>query len=434
MTLSMDFFSLGSCLKGKSHMCLNALIPSLCALCAMSFGPNGLLIDNSTLDDAFTIDSFLYYLFAYDDIYAILGFILCRGRKLIRWSTCLYDNAIWVLWTLKPIEAPLLMWSLEEVKKKLCLMAPKVKVALPFELFDAIMTFVISLSLDETHSQPLRAFFDKFLIFKTRDPWLYLKCVQPWHDAMIICANPNPHVTRMLYLFVLSLVCKITLVSKNMIKLSICLSLSGPQSLRWPTVGRYRVDVASFESLALPELQVKEDTDLFIIDEVGKMELFSSSFFPAVLKVLQSNIPLLATIPITKAGRDIPGGICLRDIFYRRRVYGPYIFYAMVKSNVRVAQTWVGIQYRFGSRGRMLHDLSFKDSGVGIPVSSMDMGVETHNNNNNIPSEIPQVRSEEGRVCGSHHYLREVERLFPKDLQLKCRKSRYKEEGNSEEI
>ncbi|PHT83061.1 hypothetical protein T459_11504 [Capsicum annuum] len=83
--------------------------------------------------------------------------------------------------------------------------------------------------------------------------------------------------------------------------------ISSPQSLRWPTVGRYRVDVASFESLALPELQVKEDTDLFIIDEVGKMELFSSSFFPAVLKVLQSNIPLLATIPITKAGRDIPG-------------------------------------------------------------------------------------------------------------------------------
>lgn len=83
--------------------------------------------------------------------------------------------------------------------------------------------------------------------------------------------------------------------------------ISSPQSLRWPTVGRYRVDVASFESLALAELQVREDTDLFIIDEIGKMELYSSSFFPAVLKVLQSNIPLLATIPITKAGRDIPG-------------------------------------------------------------------------------------------------------------------------------
>lgn len=28
------------------------------------------------------------------------------------------------------------------------------------------------------------------------------------------------------------------------------------ESLRWPTVGRYKVDIASFESLALPELQV----------------------------------------------------------------------------------------------------------------------------------------------------------------------------------
>lgn len=54
--------------------------------------------------------------------------------------------------------------------------------------------------------------------------------------------------------------------------------------------------------------QVKEDTELFIIDEVGKMELYSASFFPAVLKVLESNIPILATIPIPKFGRDIPGG------------------------------------------------------------------------------------------------------------------------------
>ncbi|KAA0052919.1 cancer-related nucleoside-triphosphatase-like protein isoform X1 [Cucumis melo var. makuwa] len=85
-------------------------------------------------------------------------------------------------------------------------------------------------------------------------------------------------------------------------------SVSSSESLRWPTVGRYKVDIASFESLALPELQVEKDTDLFIIDEVGKMELFSSSFFPAVLKVLESNTPLLASIPIPKFGRDIPGG------------------------------------------------------------------------------------------------------------------------------
>ncbi|KGN55609.1 cancer-related nucleoside-triphosphatase homolog [Cucumis sativus] len=90
-------------------------------------------------------------------------------------------------------------------------------------------------------------------------------------------------------------------------------SVSSSESLRWPTVGRYKVDIASFESLALPELQVEKDTDLFIIDEVGKMELFSSSFFPAVLKVLESNTPLLASIPIPKFGRDIPGVARLRN-------------------------------------------------------------------------------------------------------------------------
>ncbi|XP_021761511.1 cancer-related nucleoside-triphosphatase-like isoform X2 [Chenopodium quinoa] len=86
-----------------------------------------------------------------------------------------------------------------------------------------------------------------------------------------------------------------------------------PESARWPTVGRYRVDIASFDNVALPELQIKEDTDLFVIDEVGKMELYSSSFFPAVLNLLNSNIPLLATIPIARHGRDIPGVARLRN-------------------------------------------------------------------------------------------------------------------------
>ncbi|XP_068646658.1 uncharacterized protein [Aristolochia californica] len=88
---------------------------------------------------------------------------------------------------------------------------------------------------------------------------------------------------------------------------------SSPESIRWPAVGKYKVDLASFESLALPELQVKEHTDLFIIDEVGKMELYSSLFFPSVLRVLESNIPVLATIPIPKFGRDIPGVARLRN-------------------------------------------------------------------------------------------------------------------------
>ncbi|CAN6698983.1 unnamed protein product [Malus baccata var. baccata] len=52
--------------------------------------------------------------------------------------------------------------------------------------------------------------------------------------------------------------------------------------------------------------QVREDTDLFIDDEVGKMELFSSSFFSAVLKILESTVLFLASVPFLKFGLDIP--------------------------------------------------------------------------------------------------------------------------------
>ncbi|KAL7602085.1 uncharacterized protein LOC111906244 [Lactuca sativa] len=90
---------------------------------------------------------------------------------------------------------------------------------------------------------------------------------------------------------------------------------SSVESIRWPTVGRYRVDVASFESLALPELQVKEDTDLFVIDEVGKMELFGSLFFPAMLRVLESkkiNLRSLFLPPMNWREREREARICLK--------------------------------------------------------------------------------------------------------------------------
>lgn len=69
------------------------------------------------------------------------------------------------------------------------------------------------------------------------------------------------------------------------------------------------------------DCQVKKDTDLFIIDEVGKMELFSSSFFPAVLRILESNVPVLASIPILKIGRDIPAGTSLTDTSLKHQTF-----------------------------------------------------------------------------------------------------------------
>nr|XP_033819840.1 cancer-related nucleoside-triphosphatase [Geotrypetes seraphini] len=87
-------------------------------------------------------------------------------------------------------------------------------------------------------------------------------------------------------------------------------------------VGQYVVDVVSFEQLAIPVLR---NTDLgsgtrskvCVIDEVGKMELFSQAFIQAVRQTLDgSGIVILGTIPIPKGK---PLGL-VEDIRNRRDV------------------------------------------------------------------------------------------------------------------
>ena len=54
-------------------------------------------------------------------------------------------------------------------------------------------------------------------------------------------------------------------------------------------VGRYGVDIEQFEQLVIPELTKNTQTaDLFIIDEIGKMECFSKAFIKAVRNILDS--------------------------------------------------------------------------------------------------------------------------------------------------
>ncbi|XP_072772133.1 cancer-related nucleoside-triphosphatase isoform X1 [Nerophis lumbriciformis] len=72
------------------------------------------------------------------------------------------------------------------------------------------------------------------------------------------------------------------------------------------TVGQYVVDLASFESLALPlfkkvRLNGGENKTVFVLDEIGKMELFSQPFIRAVRQTLDcSSCTILGTIPIPK--------------------------------------------------------------------------------------------------------------------------------------
>jgi nucleoside-triphosphatase len=66
--------------------------------------------------------------------------------------------------------------------------------------------------------------------------------------------------------------------------------LAGP-----PRVGRYGVDVAAFEKVALPGLDCVSGP-IVIVDEIGKMELASARFRDAVSRLLDGRCPVVATV------------------------------------------------------------------------------------------------------------------------------------------
>ncbi|MFT7806136.1 cancer-related nucleoside-triphosphatase [Arapaima gigas] len=85
-------------------------------------------------------------------------------------------------------------------------------------------------------------------------------------------------------------------------------SLSGSSAGRHePRVGQYVVDLSSFESVSLPIFRNmssgsgSREKTVFVIDEIGKMELFSQAFIWAVRQTLDSpGRCILGTIPIPK--------------------------------------------------------------------------------------------------------------------------------------
>jgi nucleoside-triphosphatase len=72
-------------------------------------------------------------------------------------------------------------------------------------------------------------------------------------------------------------------------------------------VGRYKVDRESFEEFLETLELLNRDVALIVIDEIGKMELFSKRFRSLVSDVLNSDKQVLATISLEGQGfiRDI---------------------------------------------------------------------------------------------------------------------------------
>jgi nucleoside-triphosphatase len=68
-------------------------------------------------------------------------------------------------------------------------------------------------------------------------------------------------------------------------------------------VGRYGVEPANLARVVEAELdRPPDDQDLFIMDEVGKMELLCPEFVDAVRRLLDGPLPLLATIALKGGG------------------------------------------------------------------------------------------------------------------------------------
>jgi nucleoside-triphosphatase len=69
------------------------------------------------------------------------------------------------------------------------------------------------------------------------------------------------------------------------------IDLPGP-----PRVGRYGMDLAAFERVALPALRAPGAGGVVVVDELGKMELASAAFRAAVADLLGRDVAVVATV------------------------------------------------------------------------------------------------------------------------------------------
>jgi len=73
-------------------------------------------------------------------------------------------------------------------------------------------------------------------------------------------------------------------------------------------VSKYRVNIEDLEKIGVKSINnAMKDCELIVIDEIGKMELFSTYFKNAVLEALSSDVKVLATI--TRSNLPFVNGI-----------------------------------------------------------------------------------------------------------------------------
>lgn len=79
-------------------------------------------------------------------------------------------------------------------------------------------------------------------------------------------------------------------------------------------VGRYGVNLADIDGIAVPSLVPSGPEALVVVDEIGKMECFSRLFRDTLIRVLNSSHPVLGSIAL-KGDRFIQGIKARNDVF-----------------------------------------------------------------------------------------------------------------------
>ena len=63
-------------------------------------------------------------------------------------------------------------------------------------------------------------------------------------------------------------------------------------------VGRYGVDLEALDRIVAQTLELDDDVEVYLIDEIGRMECLSARFRAAVQRLLDTHRPLLATVAL----------------------------------------------------------------------------------------------------------------------------------------
>jgi nucleoside-triphosphatase len=79
------------------------------------------------------------------------------------------------------------------------------------------------------------------------------------------------------------------------------------KGLGFPKTGKYSVDVSAFEALALPTLDDDDEPrTVYVLDEIGRMELHSSKFTARVEALLRRGVLMIGAITAPIYGHRVP--------------------------------------------------------------------------------------------------------------------------------